>query len=266
MIWLETLFLGIFFIFGAVMGSFYHVVATRLSKDESIIYPGSPCVNCNHKLKWYENIPIISFIILKGKCSSCGSEIPLSCLIVEIVTGLLFAVCFHVFKMSFDLIISLIFISSLIIIIVSDIEYMIILDEVLVVSTFIIIILYLIHFVVLMDYKVGLKELMFEHVYPGVGAFICMYSLKLMGDKLFKKESLGGGDIKLMFLFGLVLGLPLAICTIFLATFIAFPIALIMLFMNKDNIIPFGPFLSMSAIIILISRIDIMDVINFLIK
>ena len=248
------------------MGSFYHVVATRLSKDESIIFPGSHCVSCNHELKWYENIPIISYILLRGKCSECGKEIPFSCLIVEVVTALLFAVSFHVFKLSFDLIVALIFVSSLIIVIVSDIEYMIILDEVLVVSTLTIIVLYLIHFIVLMDYKIGLKQLMLEHVYPGVGAFVFMYALKMMGDKIFKKESLGGGDIKLMFLFGLVLGFPLAVCTIFLATFIAFPIALIMLFINKDNIIPFGPFLSMSGIIILISRIDFMDILHFLIK
>ena len=116
------------------------------------------------------------------------------------------------------------------------------------------------------NYKVGLKELMMDHVYPGMGAFIFMYALKLMGDKLFKKESLGGGDIKLMFLFGLVLGFPLAICTIFLATFIAFPIALVMLFISRDNIIPFGPFLSMSGIIILISGINFNDVITYLVK
>ena len=139
--WLKILLLIFFFVFGAVMGSFYHVVATRLAKDESIVFPGSHCVSCNHKLRWYENIPIISYILLKGKCSNCGEEIPFSCFIVEIVTGLLFAVCFHVFKMSFDLIIGLIFVSSLIIVIVSEIEYMIILDEVLVVSTLFIIIL-----------------------------------------------------------------------------------------------------------------------------
>ncbi len=248
------------------MGSFYHLVATRLPKDESIISPGSHCVSCNHELKWYENIPIISYIFLKGKCSNCGKEIPLSCLIVEIVTALLFAVCFHVFKLSFDLIIALIFVSALIIVIVSDIEYMVILDEVLVVSTLFIIVLYLIHFIVLMDYKIGIKELMYNHVYPGIGAFVFMYTLKIIGDKMFKKESLGGGDIKLMFLFGLVLGFPLALCTIFLATFIAFPIALIMLFINKDNIIPFGPFLSMSGIIIMVSRIDFTSILEFLIK
>ena len=263
---MEKLYLVMFFIIGSVMGSFYHVVATRLSKDESIIFPGSHCVSCNHALRWYENIPIISYLMLKGKCSECGKEIPLSCLIVEVVTAMLFAVCFHVFKFSFDLIIALIFVSSLIIVIVSDIEYMIILDEVLAVSTLLIIVLYIIHFLVFMDFKEGLKQLMVDHVYQGVGAFVFMYSLKIMGDKLFKKESLGGGDIKLMFLFGLVLGLPLAICTVFLATFIAFPIALIMLFISRDNIIPFGPFLSMSGIIILISKIDLDAIINFLVK
>lgn len=83
---------------------------------------------------------------------------------------------------------------------------------------------------------------------------------------MFKQESLGGGDIKLMFLVGLVLGYPMAVCNIFFATFIAFPIALLLLISKKDNIIPFGPFLSMSAILLYISAIDFSDVINFIIK
>ena len=239
------------------MGSFYHLVATRLSNDESIISPGSHCPNCNHKIKWYENIPIISYLFLKGRCSECKNKIPLSYLIVEIVTGSLFAVCFHSFKLSFDLVIALIFISSLIIVIVSDIEHMIILDEVLMVSSLIIVVLYIIF--------IGVEQAAY-HIYAGIGAFVTMYAIKIIGDKLFKKESLGGGDIKLMFIFGLVLGYPLSLCTIFLATFIAFPIALFILFSDKENIIPFGPFLSMAAIIILISKINIMDVLNLFMK
>ena len=239
------------------MGSFYHVVATRLSNDESIISPGSHCTKCNHKLKWYENIPIISYILLKGKCSVCHENIPISCLIVELVTGALFAVCFHSFKLSFNLIIALIFVSSLIIVIVSDIEYMIILDEVLIVSSLLIVVLYIFH--------LGLEKSAY-HIYSGIGAFVTMYAIKILGDKMFKKESLGGGDIKLMFLFGLVLGYPLSICTIFLATFIAFPISIFILFSDKENIIPFGPFLSMSAILLLIAKINITDILNFLIK
>lgn len=246
-----------FFIIGAVMGSFFHVVATRLSNDESIIKPGSHCPKCNHYLKWYENIPIISYLLLGGKCSKCKSKIPLSYIVVEIVTGLLYAACYHSFKFSFDLIVALTFVSTLVTVIVSDIEYMIILDEVLIFSTLLLAILYI--------FGKGL-EVAAYHIYSGVGAFLAMYAIKWIGDKAFKKESLGGGDIKLMFLFGMVLGLPMSICTIFLATFIAFPVALIILFSDKENIIPFGPFLSMAAILIMVSKIQLTDLLELIIK
>lgn len=254
---MEIYFLILFFIIGAIMGSFYHVVATRLSNDESIIKPGSHCPRCNHFLKWYENIPIISYLLLRGKCSKCHSKIPISYLIAEIITGLLFSVCYHSFGMTVELLIALVFTSSLIIIIISDIEYMIILDEVLITSTLIIIIIYI--------FGVSLEQAAY-HIYSGIGAFLAMYAIKILGDKAFKKESLGGGDIKLMFLFGLVLGFPMSICTIFLATFIAFPISIIILFSSKENIIPFGPFLSMAAILILVSKFNLTDIINILIK
>ena len=77
---------------------------------------------------------------------------------------------------------------------------------------------------------------------------------------------MGGGHIKLMFLFGIVIGYALSICDIFLATFIAFPVAVYVLFSRKDNLIPFGPFLAMGAILIHISKVDINSIINFLIK
>lgn len=235
------------------MGSFFHVVATRLSNEESIISPGSHCHICNHKLRWYELIPIISYIIQGGKCRKCKETLPLSYLVIEIVTGVLYAVCFHEYGISSDLVISIIFVSILIIVIVSDIEYMIILDEVLVFGSVITIIFYLILY--------GLDVTVY-HVFDAALAFVAMYALKLLGDFMFKKESLGGGDIKLMFFFGLVIGLPLSIVTIFVATFIAFPIALFILFSRRDNMIPFGPFLSMAAILILISGIKFDDIIN----
>ena len=254
---METIFIIIFFILGTIMGSFYHVVATRLSNDESIIKPGSHCPRCNHFLKWYENIPVISYLLQQGKCRNCKAKIPLSYLVVEIITGLLFSVCYHSFDLTLDLLIALIFTSSLIIVIISDIEYMIILDEVLIVSTLIISLIYIV--------GLGFEDAA-THIYSGVGAFLAMYALKILGDKAFKKESLGGGDIKLMFLFGLVLGFPMSICTIFLATFIAFPVAIIILLSSKENIIPFGPFLSMAAILILVSKFNFIDVLELLIK
>lgn len=245
------------FIFGSVIGSFLNVLAVRLSNNESILWPSSHCHNCQHKLRWYELIPVISYIIQMGKSRCCNTRIPLSYVIIEIVTGVLYMVSYHSFGFSYELVISLIFISALITIIVSDIEYMIILDEVIAVSCILIILLEFIFF--------GLDRTA-NMIIGGILAFVLMYIIKIIGDKIFKKESMGGGDIKLMFLFGIVIGFPLSICDIFLATFIAFPVAVYMLFSRKDNLIPFGPFLAMAAILIHISKVDINSVINFLIK
>ncbi len=254
---MEKLYLIIFFIFGSIMGSFYYVVATRLSKELSIIKPASHCEKCNHKLKWYELIPIISYIIQGGKCRECKTKLPLSYILIEICTGLLFAVCYHVFGFTLNLIIAIIFVSSLIIIIISDIEYMIILDEVLIFA--------ILGIIIVDIFSIGLYDTSIRILY-GMGAFVTMLLIKKAGDVMFKQESLGGGDIKLMFLIGLVIGYPMAVCNIFLATFIAFPIALFLLVSKKDNIIPFGPFLSMGAIILYIWGLTFADVINFIIN
>ena len=252
----EKLYLIIFFIFGSVMGSFYHVLATRLSNGLSIVKPASHCEKCKHILKWYELIPIISYIIQLGKCRNCKTKLPISYLFMEICTGILFAVCYHVFDTPLEIAIAIIFVSSLIIIIISDIEYMIILDEVLIVAIASIILLYII--------DIGLYETSIK-ILCGAGAFITMLLVKKAGDTMFKQESLGGGDIKLMFLIGLVIGYEMSICNIFFATFIAFPIALFLLISKKDNIIPFGPFLSMAAILLYIWGINFTDIINFIV-
>lgn len=246
-----------FFIFGSIMGSFYHVIATRLSNEESIVTPGSHCHICNRRLKWYELIPILSYLFQRGKSNCCHQYLPISYVMMEVVTGSLFAVSYKVFKLTPELLINLIFISGLIIVIVSDIEYMIILDEVLTISSILIVIFNLIFF--------GFNTTIIN-VGNAIGAFLMMYMVKIIGDFIFKRESLGGGDIKLMFLFGLVLGFPLSIVTIFLATFIAFPIAIYVLLSRRDNMIPFGPFLSIAAIILIISKLEFSDIISFIIN
>lgn len=254
---METIYLIIFFIIGSVMGSFYHVIATRLSNGRSIVAPASHCEKCNHKLRWYELIPIVSYLIQGGKCRECKCKIPISYFLMELCTGILYAVCYHVFDLELELIVALIFVSSLITIIISDIEYMIILDEVLIFAVAAIILVDLVN--------IGIYDTCLKIV-SGVGAFVTMLLIKKIGDILFKQESLGGGDIKLMFLVGLVIGYPMSVCNIFFATFIAFPIALYLLVSKKDNIIPFGPFLSMAAILLYIWGINFTDVINFIIN
>ena len=253
---MEKLYLIIFFIFGSVMGSFYHALATRLSNGLSIIKPASHCEECKHTLRWYELIPIISYIIQGGKCRKCKTKMPISYLLMEICTGILFSVCYHVFDTPIEIAIALVFVSSLIIIIISDIEYMIILDEVLIFAIVLIILLNII--------DIGLYETSIK-IIQGAGAFITMLLIKKLGDFMFKQESLGGGDIKLMFLIGLVIGYEMSIFNIFFATFLAFPIALVLLVTKKDNMIPFGPFLSMAAIILYVWGLTFTDIINFII-
>jgi leader peptidase (prepilin peptidase)/N-methyltransferase len=94
--------------------------------------------------------------------------------------------------------------------------------------------------------------------------FLVMFGNKLFGDKLFNKESLGGGDIKLMIIFGLALGYDMAILSIFLASFIGFPISLYSLIRHKKHILPFGPYLSLAALLILFLKIDMNLIINLL--
>ena len=177
----------VIFIFGIVMGSFLNVLAVRLSNDESILWPSSHCHNCGHRLKWYELIPIVSYVIQMGKSRCCKTRIPISYLIVELVTGILYMVSYHSFGFSRELIISFVFISALIVIIVSDIEYMIILDEIVAGASIVIILLELILYG--LDYTA-------EMILYGILAFGSMLLIKLIGDKIFKKESMGGGDIK----------------------------------------------------------------------
>ncbi len=248
-------YLIVTFIFGTVLGSFYNVVGYRLPKNESLITPSSHCPNCNHKLGPSELIPILSYVFQRGKCKNCKQKISLFYPVFELATGLLFAASYIIFGYNIDFILSITFISILLIVIISDYQTMIIPDEVLIVGGILLVIELII--------KNGLN--VWVNILNGLIAFIIMYLIKKLGDFLFKKESMGGGDIKLMSLFGLVLGWQLSIISIFIASFIGLPISLYILYKNKSDIIPFGPFLSISAIILWLLQININDVLNLLI-
>jgi leader peptidase (prepilin peptidase) / N-methyltransferase len=175
----------------------------------------------------------------------------------ELLTGILFMLSYIIFGFSIDFIISIIFVSMAIIIIISDYQTMIIPDEVLIFSGISILICQFIS---------GGLNLIINSLISGIISFGIMLLIKMFGDYLFKKESMGGGDIKLMFIFGLVFGWQMSIISIFLASFIALPISLILYFKNKGNIIPFGPFLCISGLIILLGKIDFNLILNLLTK
>lgn len=244
----------VIFIFGLVLGSFYTVVGERLPEEKSLINPPSHCPKCDHKLAFYELIPVISYIFLRGKCHRCKSKIPVLSTLIELLTGTLFLLSYLKFGLSIDFFISLVFVSMLMIVIVSDIRYMVICDEILIIGNILIFILLLL--------KGGIKIALMSTLY-GIICFFVMWFIKILGDIIFKKESMGGGDIKLMFTFGLTMGISSSLASIFLASFIGLPISLIMLKSNSNHEIPFGPYLSIAALILFLSGVD---VINLLVR
>lgn len=257
---LELLYLIMVFIIGLVFGSFFNVVGYRVPNKMSIIYPDSHCPNCNHKLKFYELVPVLSYVFLGGKCKSCKKRISIFYPFFELLTGILFALCYLSYGISIKFFIGITLISILVIISISDFKYYIIPDEVLIAGTILIIIELIIGCII--NNTSVIKNILFP-ILSGVLAFITIYIFKVIGDKVFKKECLGGGDVKLLFFIGLALGYDMSLVTVFLAAFIALPFSIIGLIKNNNNVIPFGPYLSMSAIIILLTKMDLNMIFNF---
>lgn len=242
-----SMIIGLFFL-GTILGSFYNVVAYRITKGESIVYPSSHCPNCNHKLKPWELIPIFSFLLQKGKCSSCKIKISWFYPLSEIICGLMFVLAYLSFGISFDLVIALTFISMLIIVVLSDYYYMIIEDSVLIVFG----LLLLLEIFLINGFDVFLLS-----IKNGLISFGIMFLLKIFGDLLFKKESMGGGDIKLMLVIGIVIGWDMSIITIFLSAILAFPVSLVILKSKKNHEIPYGPFLALASLIIYLTHFNL---------
>jgi leader peptidase (prepilin peptidase)/N-methyltransferase len=167
----------------------------------------------------------------------------------------MFSLSYLIFGFSIEFVISITFISTLLIIIISDYQTMIIPDELLVFSGILLIIEIFI--------QRGFTGTV-EAILNGIIMFIIMFIIKKIGDFMFKKESMGGGDIKLMFIFGLVLGWINSCVAICLASFIGLPISLILINKIKNHEIPFGPFLSIAAIILFLTQFDINNLINLL--
>ncbi len=241
------------FILGTILGSFYNVVGYRLPKGESIVYPSSHCPNCNHKLSFLELIPILSYIFQKGKCKKCKQKISLFYPIFEALTGILFVLAYLSYGLDLKLIIALTFISMITIIVVSDYHYLIIPDEVLIFFGIII----LIEIICINGFNAGIYALL-----NGIASFITMFLIKKFGDFIFKKESMGGGDIKLMFIFGMVLSYPIAVLSIFVGSLFGLPISLIILWKKHDHVIPFGPFLSLGALVLFLMHVDVNTLMN----
>lgn len=253
----------IIFIIGLVFGSFYNVVAYRVPNNMSIVFPASHCPNCNHKLRFYELIPVLSYVFLRGKCKNCKERISLFYPFFELVTAILFLLCYLVFGLSIDFLIAITFVSILIIVSISDLKYYIIPDEVLLVGGILLVILLIINALV---NDLGLFNGVLLPILNAAGSFAILYLFKFFGDLLFQKECLGGGDIKLLFIIGLVIGFDMSIVSIFIAAFIALPLSIVSLIKNDNNVLPFGPYLSLASVIILLTSLNLDTIFNFFIR
>lgn len=226
---------------GAIMGSFLGCMGYRIPNKIKTTYPSSFCCFCKKPLKWYMNIPIFSYIIQGGKCAYCKKKIGSIYFICEVVGAIMFAVNYILFKFNMEFFIATVLTCVLIVTIVSDFEYYYISDRVLVLSVIALITIYFIF-----D-----KSNLLMRIVSAIVLFGLMYAIKLFGNVIFKRESLGDGDIKLMGVIGLSLGFLNSFVSLFFASVTGLIFSLITLKKNKEGIIPFGPFLIIGALLVL---------------
>ena len=235
------------------MASFYHVLAVRTANSKSIIKPASHCDYCKKKLKWYELIPVVSYIMQGGMCNYCHKKLPISYLLSEVILGFLFGFGFYLYGISYELFAFLIIVSLTTIIFISDFKYLVILDWPLFISAGLIVILKYIYF----GFTPSLKSLI-----SGIILVIFMLLVKIIGDKVYKKESLGWGDVKLALFMGVVLGLRLGFAALIIGSFIALPYAIYYVAKKEEKEIPYGPFLITAVLLVFIFTDQIAGFIN----
>lgn len=229
-------------IFGAMIGSFLNVCIHRLPKGESIVIPGSHCPHCNNPISFYDNIPLISYLLLGGKCRYCRASISSQYPLVEGMTALGSFLLFLRFGPTWSYLLYFSFISGLIVITVIDLFHQIIPD-------------------VISIPGIG-AGLLASLIPPGVTFLESLIGILLGGGSLFlvaatyqwwfKREGMGGGDVKLLAMIGAFLGWKAVILTILLSSLIGSIVGIIVMVLKGKNFkyaIPFGPFLSLGAVI-----------------
>ena len=235
---------------GAIFGSFLNVSIYRLPKKVSVVRPGSMCPNCGHKIAWYENIPILSYIFLRGRCSSCRTKISIIYPLVEIVTGLICLTLFLAYGLTFKTLILFIMFSSLVV--ASFIDQQI--HEIPDVITIPGIVLGLLISLIFPEIS-GNASVLKSVINSALGIVVgggSLYIIGYVGEFIFKKEAMGGGDIKLLAMIGAFLGWKVAILTFFIAPFLGAIAGIIVKIKDKKDIIPYGPYLSLASLISLI--------------
>ncbi|RKZ31117.1 prepilin peptidase [bacterium] len=236
------------FLFGLPVGSFLNVVIWRLPRKENVVFPPSHCPICNAKIRPYDNIPIISYLILGGKCRDCGAKISPRYPVVELITALLFAVALPLtgWTMSWDLLAALILTGTGIAIAAIDIEHRIIPDELSFGG--------LIAGVVLAPLRAESFYGLLWGIVGAVSGAVLLFIVRIGGKALFRREAMGWGDVKLIAMIGVFVGWEGVLMTVFIASVIGTIGGIIGMITSqktrKDREIPFGPYLIAAGIIV----------------
>lgn len=229
--------LFISFILGTIIGSFLNVCIYRLPRKESVVSPLSHCRSCDSRIAWYDNVPIVSWLILRGNCRRCGSPISIEYPIVEFITGLIYLFTYIRYGQSPYLVIYLLLFSAFLVIAVIDFEQKIIPDM-----------------ITLPGIAVGITASFFLNYITPKASIIGL----LVGGGLFfliailSRGGMGGGDIKLMAMIGTFIGWLGVIVTTMIGSMLGAIVGIALMIMRKKgrkSQIPFGPFLVLGATI-----------------
>jgi leader peptidase (prepilin peptidase)/N-methyltransferase len=235
----------IIFVYGLLIGSFLNVLIYRIPREESIAFPGSHCPECSHKLSWYDNIPVLSYIMLRGKCRYCNTKISLKYPLIEAANAIIYIVIYIYFGWSLDFIFYALIASALIAIFMIDLKEQVIPDS-LVLS---ILVIEVIH--KLSNYFVFGKSL---HLLDSLLGLIIAGGLFLL-IVLISKGGMGGGDVTLIGALGFVLGLKGILLTIYFSFILGAIISIFLLatgLKTRKDPIPFGPFIILGFFIVLL--------------
>jgi leader peptidase (prepilin peptidase) / N-methyltransferase len=229
------------FIFGAAIGSFLNVCIFRIPAKESIVKPLSQCPHCHHPIRFYDNIPIVSFILLRARCRDCGGKISWRYPLVELITALLALLLFMKFGLTFNFLVFFIFTAVLIVITFIDLDHQII-PDILSLPGIPIFLLAAIFIV-----KLPWLEALIGLLVGGGVLFLIAYIYELIT----KREGMGGGDIKLLAMIGGFLGWKSLIFVLLFSSLAGAVVGITVMIIKKQDMkyaVPFGPFLSAAAV------------------
>ena len=242
----------IVFLVGLVFGSFLNVLIYRLPLGISLLKPiGSACPHCNYKIKWYENIPVFSYLFLKGRCSSCSDSISKSYPIVELITAAVTLMLYSNFWIGWEMIITISLFYVLIVLSFIDLKYRAVPDYLLIIVVILAILVGDIINILLFTGGFVLLELAITFYIQNIKAKITQ------NKELENQRALGEGDMPIVGVIGGLLGVQLGITAIFLAAVLALLPAIYNLYSKKEIETAFIPFLSLGLLVTIFSGINL---------